>query len=242
MSAPRSDGGRKAPVLVELVGPAGAGKSTLNRTLLERYPDLEPMPLLRKRPYTRILVRHTAAALATLARRRALDVRRAVDQIRMMAYLGALPEVFAAGDGRRVILFDQGPIFSLTRPYLVDAKLARWWEATFATWRRRLDLVVWLDAADEVLLERIEARPKFHRVQGRDRQDALAFLSNTRGVYEQALARLGEGEPAPAMLRVDTAGRSVDEAVQQIRSHIDGLLSAGGGRGAPGRRAPVASA
>jgi thymidylate kinase len=226
-------------VLVELVGPPGAGKSTLQRGLLERYDDLEPTPLLRKRPYTHILARHTLAALGTLARRRALDPRYPVDQVRMMAYLRALPEVFATGDGRRIVLFDQGPLFSLTRPYLADAKLAEWWESTFATWRRRLDLVVLLDAPDEVLLERIEERLKFHRVQGRDRQDALAFLSNTRGVYERALARLVEDEPAPAVLRVDTGGLSADAAVDHIRSRIDGILRA---RDAHGRREPVASA
>jgi thymidylate kinase len=189
-----------------------------------------------------VLARHALAALGTAARRRALDLGRPVEQIRMMAYLRALPEVLAAGDGRRVVLFDQGPLFSLTRSNVADPRLADWWEPTFATWRRRLDLVVWLDAPDDVLLERINARPKFHRVQDRDRQDALSFLSNTRSVYEHAFARLGEQEPAPVVLRVDTGRLSVDAAVEHIRSHIDGILRAGGGRDAHGRRAPVASA
>ena len=241
MSAGPPEGGRGAPLLVELVGRAGAGKSTLQRTLLERYRDLEPMPLLRKRPYTWVLARHTLRALATLARRRAVDFQRPVDQIRMMAYLGALPEVFAAGDGRRVVLVDQGPIYSLTRPNLVDPRLADWWEAAFATWRERLDLVVWLDAPDEVLLERIQSRPKFHRLQGREREDALAFLANTRAVYESTLTRLGEHEPGPAVLQVDTGRLSADEAAERIRARIDALVGADGGA-ADGRRAPAASA
>jgi thymidylate kinase len=228
-------------VLVELVGRAGAGKSTIHRALLERYRDLEPMPLLRKRPYTGVLARHTLAALGTLARRRALDPRFPVDQVRMMAYLRALPVVFAAGGRRRVVLFDQGPLFSLTRPYLADARLAAWWESTFALWRERLDLVVSLDAPDDVLLERIKARPKFHRVQDREKQDALEFLANTRSVYDDALARLGGHERAPIVLRIDTGRSSVDAAADRIRSCIDEILTAGGGRDTHGPRLPVAS-
>lgn len=203
-------GAALSPFLVELAGSAGAGKSTVMTTLLGRDARVERVPVLGHTRWAPLLVWHVLAVLVTLARHRALGRQWSRDRILTMAYLQALPRVLA---GRGVVVFDQGPLFFLTRPVLRDERLRPWWERTFRRWNGLLDLVVLLDAPDPVLVERINLRSKEHRIKGRDDEAALAFVAEGRAAFDQALAAC---RPAPATLRLDTSRLAPDEVVDAI--------------------------
>jgi hypothetical protein len=203
------------PFLVELAGSAGAGKSTIFTALLRRDARVERVPVLGHTRWAPLLVWHVLAVLVTLVRRRALGRQWSRDRILTMAYLQALPRVLASRADRagRVVVFDQGPLFFLTRPVLRDERLRPWWDRTFRRWTGLLDLVVLLDAPDPVLVERINMRPKHHRMKGNDDEAALAFVAEGRAAFEQALATC---RPAPATLRFDTSRVAPDEVVEAI--------------------------
>ncbi len=215
MAAPRK------PVLLELVGPAGAGKSTVFQALLSRREDIEALPVLSSSPYAGVLARSVLGVLVTLVRRRALR-RRTREQVVMMGYLQALPRVL---DGRRrgderIVVFDQGPIFFLTRPSVLDERLSAWRDQMLDTWSSRLDAVVWLDAPGDVLADRINARSKPHALKGRPDDVARDVIAESRAGLEETIAELSGRGRAPSILRFDTSRASADDIVDEILSLV----------------------
>jgi thymidylate kinase len=196
------------PRLIELMGPPGAGKSTVYAAL--RAEGVATMPILRdgRKP---LLARHLGAALATLTVRRALSRRWDFELLVMMAYVRALPSVLT-GD---VLVFDQGPLYTLAREPLRHPRLRAWWEESLALWRALLDVVVWLDAPDDVLVERIEGREKEHRYKGAD--GAAAGLAADREVYGELLERL---EGGPRIMRFDTSRQSPDAITAAVLAAV----------------------
>jgi hypothetical protein len=209
---------RRRPLLVELLGPPGAGKSTVFAGLIGRAKYIQPRPVLGRSPYLAVLAWHLVAVVITLVRHRALDRRWNWERLLMMAYLQALPRALRGREG--IVVFDQGPIYFLTRPILLDERIGSWWQRTFDTWSSLLDAVVWLEAPDAVLLDRINARSKLHRLKGSEDQAAFEVLEQGRRAHEGAIARLDRRAPAPAILRFDTSERSADEIVDEVLEQL----------------------
>ena len=211
------------PRLVELAGPAGAGKSTVFRALVARDATIEGRPSLRKREHVGVLAGEILAVARTLLRDRAYLPRVTPEQVRMMAYLQALPRILERADPTtsRTFALDQGPIYLLTRRSLTNERLAAWRRRVVRKWAPLLDIVVWLDAPDALLVERINARDKRHRLQGSAEGPALEALAQSRAVYERVLGELEAGRPSWVVLRFDTSVRSADEIADEVLTALD---------------------
>jgi broad-specificity NMP kinase len=203
-------------MLVELAGLPGAGKSTIFDLLLARDPQIAPMPILRRGPHRGVLARELVRTAARLARRRALDRSWNRELLVMAAYLDALPPVLAERDG--VVVFDQGPIYALCRPQMRDPRLSGWRDERLARWAGLLDLVVVLEAPDTVLVERVNAREKAHRLKGVD--DPSTALRHDHEVLEAALSRVAAVRDPARILRVDTGTLRADAAADEILNAI----------------------
>ena len=201
-------------MLVELAGLPGAGKSTVFDLLLARDERLSPMPILRHGPHRGRLGRELVRTAAMLARRRALDRTWSFEVLVMAAYLDALPAALAGRED--TVVFDQGPIYTLCRPQLRHPRLARWRDEQLARWAARLDVVVVLEAPDTVLVERMNARDKAHRLKGLAADEAVAGLRRDRDVLDQAITRAGAVRDAPRIVRIDTAATPADDAATRI--------------------------
>ncbi len=140
-----------------------------------------------------------------------------------MVYLQAWHHVLErqVSNNGTVIVLDQGPVFKLAwlyelgRESLKSQNFERWWDSMLKQWATIMDMVVWLDAPDVVLLERIHTRNCWHIVKGKSGQEAYEFLARYRTSYEHIITRLTANR-GPTLLRFDTHQKSVDQIVDKV--------------------------
>lgn len=130
--------------------------------------------------------------------------------IRSLAYLDQWERVARApvDQGLHVVM-DQGPLYriihivdrlGLAEP---DTGAPSWWSHQLETWGDLFHMVIYLDAPDEVLRQRIGGRGKPHRLEMAGPEDAGAELGRIRAWYEKALASLERR--GTEVLRIDTS-------------------------------------
>ena len=218
MVAPVEDSG---PTLVELVGPAGAGKTTLVRALVEGGAR-EGIDLPRL-PYMSALLGSAFQLLPALAMRPGHSRWFSRSELRSAAYLDAWHRMI--GSVRGVTLLDQGPVYRLASlkefgPYLTDSRaFATWWSAALERWARSLDLIVLLDAPDEILLERINGRAQDHLVKGTDERTVERFLARYRTAFDHvvgAMRTLG----GPEVISFDTSGIPAAQVAEAVSARL----------------------
>lgn len=210
------------PLVAELAGVAGAGKTTLLRQLARDGRFAEGVRM-RRRHYARSLGALALALLPAYAQRAQPLRWPSRDELRSMVYLHAWQRAVRRPQaGAQVRLLDHGPVFRLAAlrawalPPQAHPAYVYWWERSLEQWRATLDLVIWLDAPDEVLIERINQRARGHAVKQRPAAEARAFLARYRAAFEQILARMA-GPGGPAVLRIDTAGADLAAIAEQVR-------------------------
>jgi hypothetical protein len=182
-------------LVVELAGPAGAGKTTLARAVKEADPGRIAVGVgvgvLGLAAGTMPAVPHLVAARLSAPGRWWTR-----DELRSLAYLSAWRGKVVAGRGQGLLLLDHGPAFRLASivafgpPMRGTRAFDRLWTGLARDWGRLLDVVVWLDAPDEVLLRRIAHREQEHRIRGAAECEAERFLARYRLAYRQTLDRL----------------------------------------------------
>jgi shikimate kinase len=224
-NAPR----RKSSLIVEIVGPAGAGKTTLSRILRRRNEKiLEAADIeLRKVGHLPIFAGHAPLMLPVFLRRCRPSRWFTWDEIKAIVYLKAWPRVLRrqASNNDTVILLDQGPVFRLATLHafgpdrLKSPGFDRWWDSMFKQWAFTLDVVIWLDAPATVLVERINARDKRHAVRGKSELEAHQFLARYRMSYEQVLAQLRAYREL-TLLQFDTDHAPVEQIADEVLAAV----------------------
>lgn len=221
---------QKPLLIMELVGPAGAGKTTLTRVLSHRSAiiqvgsDIE----LRKLKYVPVIVRNTLSLMPIFLRKLRYGRWFTWDEIKALVYLKGWPGVLRqeAATGDAMILLDHGPIFKLATlnefgpERLKTEGFETWWSAMFKQWASTLDVVVWLDAPDLVLENRINSRDQRHLVKGKTGAEVVHFLARYRTSYDQILGKL-KTPGGPLLLQFDTSRISIEQVADEILSAIN---------------------
>ncbi len=203
--------------VVEIVGPAGAGKTTLLEALQERYPEVVPGISLSKTDLLPYYIRTSGFLLPLFLRYplRAGKLTRA--DVRSMVYLKAWEHRLGRNGLRsqHVIMLDHGPVFRLVVLGTFGPEIAKsesyqaWWNKMLGRWSALLDTVIWLDAPDAVLFERINKRACSHLVKGRPEREVYTFLARYRAAYLDILQNL-ERNPRFRVFRFDTSRDTAD--------------------------------
>lgn len=190
---------RGRAVIVELVGPAGAGKSTLAQGVSATDKSIRSGLSLWGLP--RIDLIRSALALAPTIAAAALGgaaSRLRPGEIAQMIRLGALRRaVRREAQRHRVILLDEGPVFALS---WLDVFFKRNGDRVPAAWRRRvvadwallLDVVVFIDASDSTLVQRIRTRDKPHMVKDLPDAEIHGFAEGFRAAFDRVIAELSK--------------------------------------------------
>lgn len=216
------------PVLIELAGPAGSGKTTLRRELLTRDPTIEFIGLLGRGQVARSYVREAiplVPAYVTNYRGTRWFTRSEGKAIGLLR--GWQRAVDEAERGVRIFLMDQGPVFRLAAlsefgPPVVqsmafDRALQRW----SRVWGHRLDLVVQLSAAPEVLLHRIRTRPQDHAVKQWADEPALERVRRYEAAIDRAIQGMGSGYGL-TVLRLDTSTQTPSSLADAVLAAVEG--------------------
>ena len=176
--------------VVEIVGPAGSGKTTLATELATRpgVRTLSSISPAETRSRRLLAAGRALPIVLRLIRRR--TTRR---QIAWAARLVALDSLVRRADGG-ILVLDQGPVYTLSRLLAARPELAgsSWAQGQIENWALLLDGVVAVDASDDELAARIKSRPKGHAVKAAPTDEAIAAVQAQRIELAAMVAAVAE--------------------------------------------------
>jgi broad-specificity NMP kinase len=214
------------PRIVEIVGPAGAGKTTLCKVLSQGNEFIHPgnFPDVRKVSAAPFFIWNGLqiySALLGLPQHNSRKLTR-----REFAWLSILygwPQVLQKEmKNKKIIILDQGPVYLLTEifefgpEYLAEQKAKSLWRNLYTRWADTLDTIVWLDAPDTDLLNRIRSRDKEHVVKNISVEATVELFIRYRNAYEWIISSLSAYQPNLKILWFDTSQKTPTQIVNHI--------------------------
>ncbi|MBI5962704.1 MAG: AAA family ATPase [Chloroflexi bacterium] len=214
-----------SPRIVEIIGPAGAGKTTLSRALspcrksffVGNFPDV------RKISNAPFFIRNgfqTLPALHKLPRGSSRKLTRR--EFAWLSILNGWSDILQKETKNKIVILDQGPVFLLTETrefgpeYLRNENADFLWQSLYSRWGNVLDMIVWLDAPDADLMSRIRHRDKGHVVKNESDETTFEFFARYRQAYERTISKLQANHSDLKILRFDTSQKSSDEIAYQL--------------------------
>ena len=215
------------PLVVELVGPAGAGKSELLKSLAGRDPSIRvnmgvwtiPGPLL---VLGALQVGTTTLGLFRASHAFLWEEAKCLIKLRALHHQLQLHRC----TGYRTVVYEEGPVFALgslhtsANQTAIKDGLASWWPGALQQWARALDIVVSLDASNPILARRIRARWYEHPVKGKSDAEIFAYLEQYRGAYARVVSEL-QARHGPVVLSFRTDQGSTAQIAEQLLTAFD---------------------
>lgn len=217
--------------VVEVAGPAGAGKTSLCQALQHQSTSvqLDNFPNVRKLSDAPFFIVNGLQLIPSLLRLEQSGSRRLTRrEFAWMSILNgwsALLRRKAALDGK-VTLLDQGPVYLLAEmrlfgpAYLKQSAAEHFWQTLFHRWEAALHTIFYLDADDEILFDRIRSREQEHIVKSESEAAVRNFLNRYRAEYEFILSTLTTKDHSLRVLRLDTGNRQPQELAAQVLTEL----------------------
>jgi hypothetical protein len=211
--------------VVELVGPAGVGKSTLSRALVQRTAALPGS--IWGQPALSLLGNGVRSGSDLLRFWRSSgsvlwDESRHIVRLQTL-YLSLTRQTHGT---ERITVFDEGPVFALTwlRGFGHDSMRQQasdaWWRATLQEWSGVVDAVVVLDASDSLLAGRIRSRPEWHEIKHEPDWYIAEWIGRFRSALEWVLTGLA-AHGGPAVIRIPVERDAPEELAERVSRVLD---------------------
>jgi thymidylate kinase len=214
------------PQVAELIGVAGCGKTTLARALAGRDGAIRPHLGVWRLPRTLLIGTgiRTIPSLIALRRRQRLRWSDAKYMIRFAALHDLLSRESAAQ--YESVLLDEGVVFALAwlrargHEDLRQPGFDDWWRLALQKCGSVIDVVIWLDASDSVLLQRVRGRHQAHPMKDATDRALCDFLARWRTAYEFVIEELQQLS-GTRVIRLVTESRSAEELAAVAVTMLD---------------------
>ena len=219
-------------IIAEVVGPSGAGKTTLSSAINLRGVGVKAGLTVWGMPTTS-LITSGVSSIPDLLRlgfeRRDFRTEELKQVIRLDAFYRLLKRpVLESGDRYAALMLDEGVVFAISKlradlgADVQPREMKRWEEKVIDRWSSILDAIVWLDASDDLLIHRVRTREKPHRMKNKPDEVIRDFLKRYRKAYEgviEALARRNNVK----VLRFDSEETSSEMMADEILRIFGGM-------------------
>ena len=216
-------------LVVELVGPAASGKSSLIGALTQSNEGFTIGAAPRRRRIRDVLnfVSNAVLMLPIFLGQYRKDRWFTWEEIKDLVFLKGWHHAFRrqAAYGS-ITLVENSPIFKLTRLHAFGPEnirgpgFDRWWASMLKQWGNTVDTIIWLDAPDEILIARVHARGRWHRIMGMPGKAANEFLARYRQSYERILPEFTVNY-GTRLIRLDTNQQSLSQMRDKVLAAYD---------------------
>ena len=219
---------RTGPLVVELLGPGGAGKSSVLELLTRRDGSIRADMGVWTLPRS-LLLAGAAQRVPTILRLFRAAGAPLWEEAKYVIKLRALGHHLRLQRRSRysAVVFDEGPVFALSwlradaHHSATNGGLAAWWPGSLREWARAVDVVAYVDAPNAVLAQRIRARAHSHPLKASSDAELFAFLDRYRAAYGRVLDDLAALD-GPAVLSFRSDRQTTAEIAAQLLGTLAG--------------------
>ncbi len=223
----------RCPRVVEFIGLAGSGKSTLTTALLKNTNGTVAVvpPYFREMrdiPFFVVNAIRALPFLVSVILKNRLDRYPTAREVAWIVILTGWHRRLKAQASRtdKVLVLDQGPVFMLAMLYLYGPKVlqrstaARWWASMARKWGGTIHLLICLEASERTLVARIRRREVWHGVKDRSDLEACEYLSRYRTAYAHVLSLLNGDGARVEVMSVNTERHSIKETMELLSQRL----------------------
>ena len=222
--------------IVEIVGPAGAGKTTLFKALEKRGIRIvgEDPPPIRDFSSIQFYVKNIGRSIPLffhlpLTESKKLSKRNLAYVMLLNGWQDLLKQ--KAAKTKNVILLDQGPIFLMAYLSIFgpinqqNSRLNEWWKHIYYQWANTLDTVIYLDTSFNTLISRNRNRQDhvIKNVIGKTDAEARDFLDRYRKMYKQIITRFSLNNNQLRVIWIESEEPSIAKTVDIVINEIGSI-------------------
>lgn len=211
-----------------MVGVAGAGKSTLLKALARRNGKIQTLPVPSKVQYLPVIAKIALVWLPLYLGKYRHTRWFTLGEIRIIGYLETWLDYIRSQILAKdlVVILDPGSVYWLSAlqefgPVLTkDRRFRRWWDDKLNQWSSALDMIIWLEAPSEMLLQRVLSRNEWHEAKYQSPQAALEEFERFRAKYERLVPEMASRKNT-RVFHYHTDQISTEQMAEEIFSAVD---------------------
>ena len=121
-----------------------------------------------------------------------------------------------------VAILDQGPVYLIAELHhfnpnsLENSFENEWWLQIFDRWSASLDMIVWIDAPNEILASRISERAKWHMMKDKPQNEIFEVLNYHRAFYKEVITFFEKFVSKPKILCINSGCDELSVISEQL--------------------------